>query len=500
MTFLELTSIALIGTERHELPRPNPGTPITELQAQLDCEAREKALLSASALASVHERAGRVPSRDSGPAPTPCESETFGRCSTQSGEFLMRMLAGEFDALLPEWLRRAGALRQLAPPEALPALLTRATESMELRDVFVNAIGKRGLWLCAQNPQWSWVVVEVGKDEGAWHTGDTRARILYLKLLRSSDPDRARDLLISSWSNESPEDRAALLDTLSETLNSSDEAFLETVLDDKRKEVRRKASSLLAILPNSRLATRMIERARPLLRFVPGESGNIEVTLPTNCDKLMQRDGIELKPQHGMGEKASWLIQILEVVPLNHWTEDWHTIPSKIVAASLIGEWRTELIEAWIRASIRQGNAEWAEALLDASPEQLNPARIQELLGILPPSRREAHVMGLLEDEKRRELRVTAVMQSVHADWSPEFSRCILQWLRNLTAQESMDWQVRSTMKSIAMRLDPSILPEVAHDWPVDSVGWGFWAKGVEDLLSVSQFRHDFLTALQLTR
>jgi hypothetical protein len=410
------------------------------------------------------------------------------------------MLAGEFEALLPEWLRRARELRQLAPPEVLPALLTRATEFIELRGDLVSVIGKRGLWLCAQNPQWSWVIAGVGQDESVWHTGDTRARILYLTLLRSSDPDRARDLLISSWSNETPGDRAALLGTLSEDLNSSDEAFLETVLDDKRKEVRRKASSLLAGLPTSRLATRMIERARPLLRFVPGEQRNIEVTLPTECDRLMQRDGVELKPQHGMGEKASWLIQILELVPLNQWTEDWHTMPREIVAASLIGEWKSELIEAWTRASIRQGNAAWAEALLDASLEQLTHARIQELLGVLPPARREAHVMGLLADEKRRDLQVTAVMQSIHADWSPEFSRAILRWLRNLTAQESMDWLVRSSTKSIAMRLDPSVLPEVATDWPVDSVGWGFWAKGVEDLLSVSQFRHDFLTALQLNR
>ena len=163
-------------------------------------------------------------------------------------------------------------------------------------------LGERGRWLAAQNPEWSWVTGTSGEGDNVWETGDRAARLAYLRKVRETQPGRARELLISTWKVEPAEDRAAFIAVLETGLSQDDEAFLEAALDDKRKEVRRKAAALLARIPGSALVTRMTERTLPLLRFTSPESGGVmklkkskpaalEVTLPAECDKAMQRDG-----------------------------------------------------------------------------------------------------------------------------------------------------------------------------------------------------------------
>lgn len=79
---------------------------------------------------------------------------------------------------------------------------------------------------------------------------------------------RARDLLASSWAQESPKDRSDFLAAFEKGLSPDDEAFLESTLGDRRKEVRRVASYLLAHLPESGLRRRMLERASTIEQFL----------------------------------------------------------------------------------------------------------------------------------------------------------------------------------------------------------------------------------------
>jgi hypothetical protein len=505
MKFSDLTALALLGTERQELPQEVAGTPAASLQAQLDMANRERALLSAAAIAGIHDCAGRLPPTDSGPMPEACPAESLPYSGARASGLLLRMLFGDFPAFLPEWLNRAGHLEQLAPPEAVPALLALATRSAELRVPALKVIGNRGQWLASQNAEWSWVAGSQD-DDSVWQNGAADARALFLARLRQTDPNRARELLMATWREEAPDDRATLISLFQFGLNTEDEPFLESALDDKRKEARRAAAGLLGRLPESRLAKRMLERARPLVRFIPGEAGSVlrlkkgkpatlEITLPQACDKSMQRDGVDLKPQQGMGEKTAWLIQLLEVAPLDHWLREFNVSPEEIIAASQNSEWKSELLEAWTRAAIRQGRADWAEAVLDLSVS-LQPVRIQSLLALLPLPRREARVMELLSNDQQKELHAMSVALSAH-DWSVDFSRTVLEWLRQVTAQPSMDWQLRSELKNFATRIHPDALEAVPRHWPEDSAGWDFWSKGVDELLSAAQFRHDVLTALQ---
>src|SRR5262249_7482507 len=152
-----------------------------------------------------------------------------------------------------------------APEELLPSLFELGRMRGELRETILPVLGARGRWLAAQNPGWEYAA---GKsDETVWETGSREQRLAFLAGLRKRGAAQARELLASTWAQESPKDRADFLAALENGLSLDDEAFLESALDDRRKEVRRAAADLLARLPESGLCQRMFERARPLLTF-----------------------------------------------------------------------------------------------------------------------------------------------------------------------------------------------------------------------------------------
>lgn len=507
MKFSELTQAALLGTERQPLASLPAAGALGRLAGQLDIQRREQSLLALAALLGLYERAGRLAGRDSGPLPAACAAESLPRANDRAGSLLLRLLAGEWDELLPEWLALGSRAGQLAPPETLPPLLARGAAKAGLRQAMLPVLGERGRWLAAQNPEWAWVNGAATEDEKLWHIGEGPARLLFLERLRQANPQRARELLASTWKEETPEERAAFLALLETGLSAEDEAFLEAGLDDKRKEVRRTAAALLGRLPESALARRMRERVASRLKFVPGATGSllklkkaksaqIEVVLPEICDKAMQRDGIELRPAQGLGEKAWWLIQMLEAAPLELWLREWQATPAEVLAASLAGDWKKELFEAWSRAAVRQRQADWAQAALEVALEQQRLDKIAPLLDVLSDRQREACLMELLtsNNPKVREMHGALVGNCRHA-WSREFSLAVLNWLRQLTARQSADWALRSQFKSFALHLHPATFGAAATGWKTEGAGWEFWLKGAEEFFAAVQFRADLHSA-----
>lgn len=507
MKFSELTQVALLGTERQAVSIAAGSSEVNRLLMQLDLNRREESLLAAAAISGLHEEIGQLPARDTAPAPEPCAEEDRPRMSERAGALFLRLLGGDFSELLPECLMLSARAGQIPCPEALPALLNIGLAKAELREAMLPLLGRRGYWLAAQNPEWAWAMGAAEDDENIWHVGEGGARLLFLQRLRKTNPARARELLTATWKEETPEDRAGFISILEAGLRADDEPFLEAVLDDKRKEVRRNAAALLAKIAGSALNRRMAERVTPLLKFVPGESGSllklkkskparIEITLPGECDKPMQHDGIEPKPQAGFGEKIWWLIQMLEMVPLDFWTTEWNAAASDIVTASVQGEWEKEMFEAWTRAAVRQKNATWAEILFAIAVRTKHANKLEGLVAAMSAKQRELLFAPLLEadDGKTGEIQ-GALINCCRHDWSPGFSRTVLKWLRKITAQQSGDWQLRGQFKGFATRLAVPTLSETGSGWPTDATGWEFWSKGVDEFLALAQFRSDLHAA-----
>ena len=491
-----VVATALLGTERQPLALPPSGDSLGDVLSRLNVADRERSLLGAAAAISLHQRAGRLPATDNQPPPQPCEADDLPRCSPRAEQQLSLMLSGQHKEVLPEWLAAAAAVGKRVPENCLPALLDMGQRQRDLRDAILPVLGKRGRWLAAQNSEWSWAVGGDEDDETIWQTGSRDARRLLLQRLRAKDLHRARELVLSTWAEDTPEDRATFLQTFQTGLSMADEPFLEECLDDRRKEVRSVAVDLLSRLPESRLCQRMIERVRPLLKLKAGKKPQIEVTLPKEYDKVMERDGVVQTPDHGVGQKSSWLIQMLTMIPPSFWCQTWSNMPAILVQVASGGEWKRVLAVGWSFATQRYNDADWAETLLSfwlSSHENSRAYEWWNLMDVLPSVHREAFVLKVLHSKREQSSddHARLLRQCRHA-WSVELSRVVLDSLRHRTTA-GHDWRLRQALKESALYISPFVVHEATVGWKTETKGWEAWREAIEEFLAVLQFRHDML-------
>lgn len=494
----EIINTALIGCERKSLSLGRSADKLGKLLAQLDRNDRENTLLGAAALVLLYERAGSLALKDTQPLPEKCVPEAAERCSERAKIHLAMMLRGEYQRLLPEWLAALSGAGKRVPEECLPLLLELGRSREELRDAILAVLGARGNWLAAQNSNWEFASGRF--DETLWETGSSEQRRRVLAELRKRDPARARDLLKSTWAQESPKDRADFLTVFENGLSLEDEEFLEFALDDRRKEVRRSAADLLARLPGSALRSRMLERARPLLIFKLNrlKRKTIEVTLPEACDKAMQRDGIEPKPyspnSKDVGEKAWWLQQMLGLIPPNVWVQDSGWSIDELITVAKRGEWKRILLDGWTRASQYCRDIEWADTLLT---ETDNQEHALTLFQVLPQPRQESFIIELLRTTPSLALDKPGrgYVASCTRPWSVKLSQMVVNSLLHQAATDRFKdgWMWSEFTDNIGCRLDPALIPETISRLTEATMPAADRPGVVEQFLNFIQFRYEML-------
>jgi hypothetical protein len=495
----QIVTTAVLGTER-QLPSLLGSGPLGALLARLPGEEPERSLLGAAAAASLYRRAGRLPRTDPAPLPEPSAQEELPTCSALATPYLELMLGGKYKEVLPEWLAAAAAAGRRVPDALLPDLLQAGRQARELRPLIQPVLGRRGRWLAAQNPEWSYVAEET-EDEGAWETGNRATRQAVLQQIRARNAAEGRELLEKSWNTEAPDDRADFLAALETGLSMEDEPFLEAALDDRRKEVRRAAADLLMKLPESRLSLRMIERVRPLVRFGAASGTDaLKVTLPEACDKAMLRDGIEPRtPAYGhqnLGEKAGWLLQTVGAVPPSYWQEAWSLAPAEWLELTGNSDWSLALRRGWVQAAVRHRAEDWAEALLmdrlSSNARLAEYGNAEGLVESLTPARREALALRLLQNKERpleRAHPAMALLQACRHPWSEALTHLVLERIRErVVAKAAYDFCL---WEPFAQYIPPSLLQEVASGWPAEGEGWAYWLPTVNKMISTLQFRRD---------
>ena len=522
----QLLSSAVLGVERRAFAPPPAEGALGDLIGQLDANDAERALLAAAAIVALFRRAGQLPSIDDPPPSVACDPDDLPACSPRAARHLAVMLGGTHRALLPEWLAALSSAGRRAPAALLPDLLELGRTQADLRAAILPTLDRRGRWLAAQNPDWSYARTELRglRTESAaeplspqssvlstdWETGSRPARLLLLAELRKSRPALARGLVESTWATEKADDRTAFLAALAVGLSIDDQPLLESALDDRSKEVRRAAAELLTSLPESRRAQRMLARALPLLAWIPaekprmfglrqGQPARLEVTLPDVCDQPMIRDGIEPKPpadRQDLGEKAWWLFQILRTVPPATWSRQFNIAPAELIEAAAGGEWQALLHEAWGAAAITFQDADSAESLLRVDPRQ------SELLAALAPTRQETLLLAMLRGgvAPLHKHPLLGLLRRTRHRWSAELTRAVLGAVRRhmRAANAGNDHQLRSAItEDFAQRMPPAMLDEIASGWPDDEATRERWQGVIDQLLIIVQFRRDMLDALR---
>src|SRR2546430_1056270 len=167
----QMVSAALVGTNQAKASSL-PSALASALPARDVAKPEEQFLIQAGALA-LWRRAGWKPIKPD-IVITPAEPETRSSISRRSANHLRRMLRGDFNLFLPEWLRAVDAAGLRVPFEQLPLLFENAKQNRDLRSLATPVAGKRGEWLAAQNPEWNFAVAET---EDLWETGTRDQRL-----------------------------------------------------------------------------------------------------------------------------------------------------------------------------------------------------------------------------------------------------------------------------------------------------------------------------------
>ncbi|MDR3637943.1 MAG: SWIM zinc finger family protein [Isosphaeraceae bacterium] len=497
----ETAASALVGTERRRPPPSPQSAPFRDSVTGLDLLDPPAQLLGLAACVTQYIRVGHEPPIDPGAPPEPCPGDDRPECGPALAERLRRMLAGEHATVLREWLSLVGNAGLRVSSDRIAELLALARRQTELRDPLRDALGKRGRWLAALNPDWGYVggTADQVDPESIWETGTRAERLVALRALRSVAPARGRELLASTWGSETADDRAAFVETLAVGLEPDDEPFLEAALDDRGKSVRREAAELLARIPGSRFALRMAERSALLLTW---DGSRLSVEPPVRCDLAMVRDGLVAKPPSGVGERAWWLRQLVAASPLSSWEGVVGLPASVLVAAAMETEWALDLWLSWGRATVRTGDPAWGSALLQCRPTALDEDNVLgQLLAVLAPEERDAYLLRLLEAHAgplRTDHPVWPLIRGIDSAIGDGFGEALLRRLRETVAHDEAlaprpryDYELTQFLARLGGILPIRLAVVVDQLWPRDDSERTYYGPVAEQMKSLLHFRHD---------
>lgn len=477
-TFDQLVKVALLGTER-------------DGAAPANGRDAETQLLDEAALAIVMRRAGRLPDDATTAKHELCAPEDQKRIGARAIAHGMTFLyEPKHRDLLVEWLDGVAAVDKVVPPRLLAPLLEAGRHHPKIADRVRGVIGERGRWLARHNESWRYALDgAVAVDPSAFVDATSEERIRMLGGWRATDPAAAREALVAAWSDEKARARTELVEAMRTNLSTDDEPFLESCLDDRSKEVRRAAARLLARLPASKLADRMAQRA---LTFVTPSPSGWDVTLPTEIDDAMLRDGI-MKTDSSADGYHWCLTQIVQATPPAAY--EGQGSPEALVGGLLKSAQRSLLGPAIAKAAQAYDAHEWIEALIFEKVEDDGA-----LWTSLPAARREALFLRVLERATSHVSLHRALfhLPKVDGPWGSDLSKRVLDAMQKLTSSEERlgEFPAFAVLRDAGRKLATSTFPAVKK--LVDHTSErSYWKKSLTDCLELLERRAALRAALQ---
>jgi hypothetical protein len=469
---------AFLGTDRQTFSGVSTTDALAPLLVQLTDQPAEKRLLGTAAALSLYQKVGVVVEKRSLQLPEPAPDDELPCCNTQAAHGLNRILQGEYDQVLPEWLTLVAAKKQRVPERLLPALLEYGRQHRSLRDGILSVLGERGRWLAAQNPGWDYAVRSGTVED--WETGAPTVRVGWLRDQRRQNAAAACTALAETWRKESAGDRARFLALFQDGLSAEDEEFLEMALGDRSKDVRKVAADLLARLPTSQLCQRIVQRLQVLMTASSSPSSSFKLELPTECNEAMLRDGIEPKSPAGLGERTWWLVQIIAATPLTFWQPYCQNDPVQMLALLKKNESEKAIVEALGLAAIRQQQTNWIGAILQWWNDR-NPAKVvsglstfESLQTALSGIEQEAFISKILADPAQklsmsRILDILRIRGLAGSPWSLTFTAEVFEYLQEHVPKQKQNhyWDFQNMFNTMSRYLPIETISMIESLYPI---------------------------------
>ncbi|MGO1072839.1 DUF5691 domain-containing protein [Lysobacter sp. CA199] len=460
---------ALIGVDEN---RPAAFEPMVAglLEESADPDAAMRYARGAAAMAVLRLAAVEIAAATAEP-PASAPHDPRALADTHPlGEALSAIFQEGSERLQQEACLRLAALGVCLPARALPHALSAGQRLTRLRAALLPALGERGLWLARLNPDWRYASDGERGDDSAddaarlWQEGSFDQRLIVLRRARAADTAVARAMLQAQLGELPAKERVEFVAALDIGLHQDDQELLAGLLKDRSREVRRIAASLLARLPGSEHARRLTGWIAPLVvseRGLLGRRWNVDA--PQAADPAWAAAAIDTaRPQHDpLGERAWWLYQLARQVPLAWWCAHTGMDPPQLLVWAGKSDWKDALYRGWLER-VGQGDADWAQAMLDA-PGRSFHGHHAELLTLLPPAERVRHWPRDFEQLCKTGRSDEVVGACAPGESLPrDYSRAIVDGLRLAFERDRLrhDWTLRPAVQSLAEVLHPDILRE----------------------------------------
>ena len=508
MAWEEIVKTALVGTERSQLSEKC----LSDLQILgIDTNGNMSlVILKAAAIYSRMQKAGMMLPVWEKKVPKAAPKDKAPICNAKAIKFLSLMMSGTHEAALPEFMQHLVLHNKRLPIEKLPELFNRCKSQKNLWSILAPTVGKQGEWLIEQNPAWHHLLLKPKNDD--WETSSSNERKAMIHYLRKTSPQKAITLLESTWSSENLPTKTAFLDLLNTGLSKQDEAFLENCLDDRRKDIRKLAATLLARIDESDLVQRMLERVKGLIviKKRTDQKIKLDITLPENCDDVMIRDGIDPSLQWFKGGiRASRLGQMIVAIPPNKWNTFFDAGATEILDIYVRSEWGELLVQAMMEATALHKDEEWMEVLLlfwikNHTVQRWQNLKPDKLLEQLTPTVFNKVAIegmtintGLLDEHAP----ITRLLKSSNHPWEEALTLLVLKnlktWLSNEATRYWNGWHYRSILKKAAYTSKPNLYDLLSKSWPDESKIWSSWEREIEDFLKTLKFRQEMIKAIE---
>ena len=425
----QLIHTALLGTEKSPngtsslLPSDALAPLLQEISAR-ETDGETKLLQTATAL-YLYRRCGVEPLSESINAAT-AESETQSYCSDAATKILKDILKTGSTGLLYFWLLKNRERGSIFPPELLDVMLGAAAQNKELRPLTVAGAGKRGEWLCSLNADWDFAEKEDTEDP--WQTGTTAQRTAFLKTVRTADPEKARTLLETVWSEEKADVREAFMRTFEHNLTAADIAFLEKASTDKSKRVKAVALDFLLQIPESPAVKAFEEPLRQAVNLKTTKKllglvhkTTLEITtiaVPESAPNAVETDSKETRDSSGATFN---LVQAMGAVPPSFWESHLELAPAQILELFQAMPHSKHYLPALRNATIRFGDRNWA-------PLFVNMAGTPDM-GLVPLLPAEEANTYLLRNAKGNPAAVLDYYAAGETEWLPEATPDLLDFM-----------------------------------------------------------------------
>ncbi|RFS26846.1 hypothetical protein DVR12_03410 [Chitinophaga silvatica] len=362
-----IVNTALLGTSRKM-----PGTqdfqgslqePAQLILANQDSDKEEQFLQLTALTYGFHQSGAQPILAEVAPAPE-CKQEVRQYCSNTAISVLKQVLEIDSIPLLQSWLEYCAFHQLLIPPAMLPTLLDKAWKYKTLRTLTATAGGHRAEWLGLFNNDWNFSkVVETPTDK--WQNGATAQRVEALKELRIADPVTALSWLQETWSKEGASVKTELLAAIEPTIQANDQEWLESLTNERSKQVKDGVLRLLKKLPSSTIHQKYWQIAAEAIqpRFLLGPT----VALPHIDESIFQSGIDKLSNDKKISDETYILSQIIALVHPSNWETQLDKSPGEVISFFQKHKSLQAFVPSLIQATIWFQYQPWAKELMQQS-------------------------------------------------------------------------------------------------------------------------------------